>query len=95
MRPAYWARIQSSLKRLPTSSVTLEKIFGYLRYQGLDPGVELLLGQVLGELLYAGLPKALASVSAGLAHRGCDGIPRSFQGAFLLWIGGTVQGGGL
>jgi hypothetical protein len=45
----------------------LGKIFGHLGYQGLDPGVELLLWQVLGQLLYAGLPQALAGVSAGLA----------------------------
>ena len=64
MRPAYWARIQSSLKRLPEQR-DFGEVFGHLGHQGLDPGVELLFWQVLCQLLYAGLPQALTGICAG------------------------------
>ena len=43
----------------------LGKVFQYLGAQGLDPGVELLLRQFLGELVDAALPQALADVQTG------------------------------
>ncbi len=58
--PAYWARIQSSLKRLATNTRHARQVVGDLRCQRLDPGVELLLGQLLRELVDAGLPQAFA-----------------------------------
>ena len=50
----------------------LGKVFRHRRGQGLNPSVELLLGQVLTELFNAGQPQTLACVVEGLlGHGGC------------------------
>ena len=76
MRPAYWARIQSSLKRLATNTVTVREVVGDLGGQRLDPGVELLLGQLLRQLVDAGLPQAVAGASGRHGPPGCGVVPR-------------------
>ena len=66
MRAAYCARIQSILKRLPTSTVT-----GKSSATGAagDPGVELLFGHVLCQLLDAGQPQFMLQIVRGsLGH---------------------------
>jgi hypothetical protein len=45
------------------------EVVGDLRGQGFDPGVELLLGQFLGQLFDAGLPQAVAGAQAGVRHQ--------------------------
>ena len=63
MRPAYWARIQSSLNRLGTRSDTTSAAASRpcrrtsARRQRADPGVELLFGQLGRESLAAALPQ--------------------------------------
>ncbi|MNV08981.1 hypothetical protein D3C71_994610 [compost metagenome] len=94
MRPAYCARIQSSLNRLPTSTVTLEKSSATWAIRGLI------------QVLNCCSGRSCASCSTQACHRPwpasapgeCWGLREGssiISGGFLLWIGGTGLGGGL
>src|SRR6185369_16758021 len=63
----------------------LGKVVRNLCRQGLDPGVELLLGELLGELVDAGLPQAVAPAKAGI---GCQAVvlPLTHYWLSPLWI---------
>mgnify|MGYP006888975347 CR=1 FL=1 len=66
------------------------KVVGHLGGQGFDPGVELLFGQLLGQLVDAGLPQAVA-------RPGCQAAGDSLAHYWLspLWIFFIVEAGRL